>query len=589
MHVIATAGHVDHGKTTLVRLLTGQDPDRLGEEKRRGLTIELGFAWTRIEPVGDVAFVDVPGHERFVPTMLSGIGPVPAVLLVVAADDPWMPQAAEHLSALNALGVAHGVVAVSRSDLADPTAAVARVRAELAVTTLADAPVLPVSGRTGAGLDALRSALASMVQTLPSPSHAADVRMWIDRRFSITGAGTVVTGTLPEGTIRVGDTLSVDSTTVRVRSMQTLGRPTEAASGVARVALNLVGADARQLDRGSALVTPDAWHHAVESDVLLSPLQQNTADPSVQSVLHVGATSVGVHFRTLAGNVARLRLRRALPLRIGDRALLRDPGSRRAWAVTILDPTPPALARRRGAARERGERLAGITTPDLGGEVSRRGVVAVDELRRLGVPVTETAIASAGTMSVDGWLISSHRVRAAKRQLATTLAELEATAPLVHGVPLAVLADRLGLPSVELVRSLVHPPLRIESGRVITGSSLPERVRQAVEVISSDLHEQPFVAPSATRLAKLGLGSKETAAAARAGLLLRLAPGIVLLPGADVTAVAWLEELAQPFTIGEAGKRLRTTRRVTVPLLEHLARTGRTRRLPDGRHEVIVR
>ncbi|HEU4338374.1 MAG TPA: GTP-binding protein, partial [Nocardioides sp.] len=159
MHVIATAGHVDHGKSTLVRALTGSDPDRLEEEHRRGLSIELGYVWTSLPPVGDVAFVDVPGHERFVSTMLAGVGPVPAVLFVVAADDPWMPQAAEHLSALDALGVAHGVVAVSRSDLADPGPATARVRAELESTSLRAAPVLPVSGRTGAGLDELRARL----------------------------------------------------------------------------------------------------------------------------------------------------------------------------------------------------------------------------------------------------------------------------------------------------------------------------------------------------------------------------------------------------------------------------------------------
>ena len=137
MHVIATAGHVDHGKSTLVRALTGSEPDRLEEERRRGLSIELGYVWTRLEPVGDVAFVDVPGHERFLRTMLSGVGPVPATLFVVAADDPWMPQAAEHLAALDALGVRHGVVAVSRSDLADPAPMVARGGEEIARPTQA--------------------------------------------------------------------------------------------------------------------------------------------------------------------------------------------------------------------------------------------------------------------------------------------------------------------------------------------------------------------------------------------------------------------------------------------------------------------
>ncbi len=172
MHVVATAGHVDHGKSTLVDALTQMTSDRLAEERRRGLSIELGYVWTSLPEVGDVAFVDVPGHERFISTMLAGIGPVPAVLLVVAADDPWMPQAAEHLAALDALGVRSGVVAVTRSDLADPAPAMARVSAELAGTSLHGAPVVAVSARTGAGLPELRQALTRMVAGLPEPDPA---------------------------------------------------------------------------------------------------------------------------------------------------------------------------------------------------------------------------------------------------------------------------------------------------------------------------------------------------------------------------------------------------------------------------------
>lgn len=594
MHVIATAGHVDHGKSTLVRRLTGQDPDRLSEEKRRGLTIELGYAWTNLDPVGDVAFVDVPGHERFITTMLAGVGPVPAVLLVVAADDPWMPQAAEHLAALDALGVSHGVVAISRSDLVDPAPAAAMVEAQLSGTTLHRAPVVPVSGRTGAGLDVLRSSLVTMVQALPTPNPAADVRLWVDRRFTIAGAGTVVTGTLAAGTVRVGDVLVDGTTKLRVRGLQSLGRSTDSVSAVARVALNVAGGDARELSRGSALLTPDAWHETVEVDVRLSPLRGTTSSPPEQPLLHVGATSVSVHFRSLTGVVARLRLGRALPLRIGDRALLRDPGTRRAWAVTIIDPMPPSLRRplrRRGAALHRGQQLASFTAPRLADEVSRRGIVAVEELRRLGVPSTPSDIETAAVLSVGGWLMSQERAEGVRHEIVAAVTELERNSPLASGVPLSSLAERLNLPSVEFVRSVVRPPLRLEGGRVTSGpaATLPERVRQAVEAIHGDLEEQPFAAPTADRLHELGLGNKEAAAAARAGLLLRPAPGIVLLPGSDATALAWLAELPQPFTMGEARQRLGTTRRVAVPLLEHLDRTGLTRRLPDGRHEVTGR
>ncbi|MGN6161406.1 MAG: GTP-binding protein, partial [Marmoricola sp.] len=197
MHVVATAGHVDHGKSTLVQALTGMQPDRLAEEKRRGLSIELGYAWTELEGVGEVAFVDVPGHERFLATALSGVGPVQVALLVVAADDPWMPQAEEHLRVLSLLGVRRGVVAVTRCDLGDPAAAVVQARQRLAASSLAQAPIVEVSARTGLGMTELRRTLVDVLAETPDPDPEADIRLWVDRHFHVQGAGVVVTGTLP--------------------------------------------------------------------------------------------------------------------------------------------------------------------------------------------------------------------------------------------------------------------------------------------------------------------------------------------------------------------------------------------------------
>ncbi|MFZ5846196.1 MAG: SelB C-terminal domain-containing protein [Actinomycetota bacterium] len=593
MHVIATAGHVDHGKSTLVRALTGQDPDRLAEERLRGLSIELGYVWADLPPVGEVAFVDVPGHERFITTMLAGIGPVPAVLFVVAADDPWMPQAAEHLAALDALGVRHGVVAVTRADLADPGPAMARVAAELAGTTLHGAPVVAVSGHTGAGLDELRDHLVAMVRSLPQPEPAADVRLWVDRRFTVKGAGTVVTGTLPAGTVAVGDTLAFDGRAARVRGVQSLGREIGSATGVARVALNLAGDGLADLDRGAVLVTPGAWEPTDSVDVRISAGHGAAGLPPERPVLHVGATSVGVHCRPLSDDLVRLRLERRLPLRIGDRALLRDPGSRLVWGVAVLDPAPPGL-RRRGAAARRAKALAAVDVPDLAGEVARRGLVHVDLLRRIGVPVGQVSGAlgsgavPAGVVAADGWLLSSERAATAAEALGAWVTEHDAAAPLEAGLPLTVLAERLGLPSPALVRALVGEPLRVDGGRVTSRRTvvLPERVQRAVEAVRHDLETDPFAAPTADRLREVGLDNKAAAAAAKAGLLLRPAPGIVLLPGADRLAASWLAELRQPFTTSEARVRLGTSRRVVLPLLEHLDRAGLTRRLPDDRREV---
>lgn len=594
MHVVATAGHVDHGKSTLVKALTGSDPDRLEEEHRRGLTIELGYCWTSLPPVGDVAFVDVPGHERFVATMLSGVGPVPAVLLVVAADDPWMPQAAEHLAALDALGVANGVVAVTRADLADPGPATARARAELAGTTLAGSPVVAVSARTGEGLDALRAALVAMVGLLPVPDPEADVRLWVDRRFHVRGAGTVVTGTLPAGTVRRGDVLEHDGRTVRVRAVESLGRPVDETHGVARVALNLAGETTDGLDRGDPLLTPGAWHPTTALDVRL----RGPADARLpeRPLLHIGATAVGTRTRPLGADLVRLTLDRPLPLRIGDRALLRDPGSRVVWGLTVLDPAPQPLERRRGAASRRAAELADHDgTPDLAVEVRRRGLVPADLLRRIGVPVSGAATGPApgepAPVSSGGWLLSAGRAEQAAADLALLVREHDTADPLHPGIGVPELAGRLGLPTPELVAALVRAPLRIEGGRVtsVATAAVPEPLARAVEKVRQDLADAPWSAPTADRLAELGLDAKAVAALAKAGLLLRVATGVVLLPGADDLARDALAELPQPFTASEARQRLGTSRRVVLPLLDHLDRTGRTRRLPDDRREVVGR
>src|SRR5579864_5461306 len=276
MQVIATAGHVDHGKSALVRALTGMEPDRWAEERRRGMTIDLGFAWMTLPDGQRVAFVDVPGHERFVPNMLAGVGPVPAVLVVVAADGGWMPQSAEHLAAIDALGVRHGLLAVTRSDLADPGPATAQALERIAASSLgkAEAAVeaLPVSAVTGEGLDALRAALARLAARLPPPSPRAPVRLWVDRAFSIKGSGTVVTGTLPAGTVRTGQELLLTPSRqpVRVRAVESLGSPADTVTGVARVALNLRGVPAGVAARGMALVEPGGWTLTDTVDVALT-------------------------------------------------------------------------------------------------------------------------------------------------------------------------------------------------------------------------------------------------------------------------------------------------------------------------------
>ncbi|WP_324649508.1 SelB C-terminal domain-containing protein [Georgenia sp. H159] len=584
MHVVATAGHVDHGKSALVTALTGTEPDRLEEERRRGLSIQLGYAWTTLPGAGKVAFVDVPGHERFITTTLAGLGPVPSVLFVVAADDPWMPQAAEHLAALDALGVEHGVLAVTRADLADPAPARARALAELGATSLRGVRAVAVSARTGDGLDELRRALGDMVAGLPQPSPEEPVRLWVDRSFTMTGAGAVVTGTLPAGRVGAGDRLRSAHGEHRVREVQSLGRPVGVATGVARVALNLSG----DVERSDVLVTPGAWHHTEVLDVRLGPARLGTGEPPQRPLLHIGSAVLAAHHRPLGEGLSRLTVGRPLPLRVGDRALLRDPGTRRLWAVTVLDPAPPPLGRR-GAARARARALAGADgRADLAAELDRRGVVSAALLTRIGVPAGDLPD---GVVAAEDWLLSPARAAEAARAAEDVVRGHASSAPLEPPLTLAALAERLGLPGPEVVAAVVVPSLRVEAGRVRLpdADAVPADVLTAVGALRGRLAPDPFAAPGADELAALGLDAKVQAAAVRAGLLLRPAPGVLLLAGADDLAVERLGGLPQPFTVSEARQHLGTSRRVVLPLLAHLDRTGRTRRLPDDRRRLTGR
>lgn len=581
MHVIATAGHVDHGKSALVQALTGTDPDRLAEEHRRGLSIELGYCWTSMPDIGDIAFVDVPGHERFVATMLSGVGPAPAVLFVVAADDPWMPQAAEHLAVLDAFGVAHGVVAVTRSDLADPRPSAARVRAEVDRTCLRGAPVIPVSSRTGAGVDEVRTAIAGLARTLPTPSARADVRLWLDRRFQVSGTGTVVTGTLREGTIRHGDTLHDGSATVRVRGIETLRRPVSHATGVARVALAL-GNASRALGRGSVLVSPDRWLFAGTVDLRI-PADAPAPPRSLQ--FHIGAAEVACRARRLTAGLVRVALDRPLPLRIGDRAVLRDPGEHRVWGATILDPSPPRLDRRGAAARRAGVLADHPGRPDLESEITRRSLVRLDELTRLGVGVPS---AHPRCVIADGWVLDRAYARRLHERLVDLVDRHDDADPLRPGIEPGAAARELDLPTAGLVRRLVDPPLRLVDGRIgrIGRSGASATVVAAVERLREALADCEYRVPGAPELAAMGLDTRTVAAAAKSGLVLRLSDNIVLLPGADARAAQLLARLPQPFTTSQARQALNTSRRVALALLGHLDRSGRTRRLADDRRTI---
>jgi selenocysteine-specific elongation factor len=591
MHVIATAGHVDHGKSTLVHALTGMQPDRWDEERRRGMTLDLGFVWTVLPSGETVAFVDVPGHERFVTTMLAGVGPVPAVLVVVAADEGWRAQTAEHVAMLDSLDVRHGLLVVTRADLADPAPALADARARLAKTSLAGCAAVAVSATTGTGMAELRTALDKLVAGLPPVVPTGRVRLFVDRAFTIRGSGTVVTGTLTAGTLSHGDQLHLvrTDTLTRIRGLQTLGETVDTVTAVARVAVNLRGIPVDEINRGDSLVSPGLWAPTTEADIRL--LDIGPADLPGDLVLHIGSAAVPCRVRPLGEDTARLRMAVRQPLRPGDRAVLREPSSRLATGIVIVDVDPPAL-RRRGAAKARAADLDRVLDgPDVAMEVAARGSVTRARLAALGV-------LGAGEPLPDGLLaIGEHVVHPDTwqrwlAQLAVAVDEHHRSAPLEPGLPAKTAQQLLGVPDARLVDALVlasEGTLTGTGGRIArpgTGPAFTEQTRKALDDVRTRLDEDPLAAPDVPELAAAGLTTSVLAAAAKAGLVLRLPGDVILHPSAPDVATTAIAALAQPFTLSEARQALGTTRRIAVPLLEHLDAIGSTVRVDGGRRRV---
>jgi selenocysteine-specific elongation factor len=597
MQVIATAGHVDHGKSALLRALTGMEPDRWVQEQRRGMTIDLGYVWMDLPSGERLAFVDVPGHARFVPNMLAGVGPVPAVLFVVAADGGWMPQSAEHLAAIDALGISHGLLAVTRADLADPAPALAQARKMIGATSLSDVAAVAVSAMTGLGLAELRTALDRLARRLPRPDPAAPVRIWVDRAFSITGAGTVLTGTLPAGTVRRGDELLLTPRLrpVRVRGLQSLGDDADQVAGVARVALNVRGTDAGDAGRGMALIRPGQWTLTNVIDARLTgvaPAETAPAEIALPRLvtLHLGSARTRTRVRMLGHDLVRLTLGEKLPLHVGERVLLRDPGaapdSSGLIGAIVLDVAPPPIDGRGAAVAAARQLSAWPGRPGASELLSRHKLMRTADLAAMGLKDVPPPVA-------PGWVADPAYLAGLKAAIRDLVSAHSASDPLAAGMPLDAARAALGLPDREIVRAILADSMLVKDGLIVPAAgcgpapaALPGPLAGPVATVLADLAEHPFSAPEAGRLAELGLDARALAAAARHGALLRIADQLVLAPGADVAAGQVLAALPQPFTAAQARAALGTTRRTLIPLLEYLDRRRITRRLPDDRREV---
>jgi selenocysteine-specific elongation factor len=385
MRVVATAGHVDHGKSSLVEALTGTNPDRFEEERSRGLTIDLGFAHTTLPSGAGISFIDVPGHVRFLRNMLAGVGGVDACMFVVAATEGWKPQSEEHLRILELVGISHGIIALTKVDLVDDEwrqLQELELRDRLDGSFLEAAPIVPVSATTGNGLDDLRAALDDLVATTPAAADRGRPRLWIDRVFAAKGSGTVVTGTLTGGSLNADQQVRAAAHDVRIRAVQSHGASEKLIGPGNRVALNLVGVDHAQLERGDAVIIPEQWRPTRRLDASLYVLRAVRHEVTRRGAYfaYIGSGEVPVKVRVLGTEaispgghgLVRLHLARPLPLMPGDRYVLRESGrDETVGGGEVLD-VAPALP----ASKARPDR-------SIDRVVDERGWIDVDELEAI--------------------------------------------------------------------------------------------------------------------------------------------------------------------------------------------------------------
>ena len=614
--VIGTAGHIDHGKSALVRALTGTDPDRLKEEQERGITIDLGFAHASIGG-HDIAFVDVPGHERFVKNMLAGVGGIDAVLLVVAADESVMPQTREHFAICRLLGVPAGVIALTKVDVADPDTielAAMDVRDLVAGSSLSAAPIVGVSSKTGEGLDELRRALAGLSDRLPARAAAGlPPRMPIDRVFSVRGFGTVVTGTLTSGTLRAEDELVLlpGARRVKVRGLQVHGQPRDEAAAGRRVAVNLGGVERADVARGDTLTSAGAFDVTRRFDVRLEMLAEAPPLKHGSRVrFHHGTSEVLGRVALGPARFARIRLEAPAVLTRGDRFVLRaySPPST-IGGGTVLDPSPARSPLRTAAAADRFARLDSTAADAISVFVHERGAAGLslgEVASRAGLAASEAAERTSGLEQrgdvrvIDGRVFEAEVLDGLEKRVLELVAAHHAGQPLSEGAPRQQIRERLfarAAPGLfeHIVDSLVRAGrLAGRESLAIPGAGMalsPEEAR-AHDALSR-IYRDARLAPPDLAGAASAAGISSALAERVLKLLVRrktLVKLDALYFHADALEALRREIEAMKQTsaaprvdVAAFKERFGLSRKYAIPLLEWLDRERVTRRVGDAR------
>ncbi len=616
MYVVGTAGHVDHGKSSLVKALTGMDPDRLQEEKVRGMTIDLGFAWLRLPSGKEISLVDVPGHQQFIENMLAGVGAVDAVVLVVAADDGVMPQTREHLAIVDLLGINRGVVAITKIDIVESELleiAVEEVREALHRTGLRDCPIVHLSTVTGQGLPEFAAELDLVLSETPTRQDRARPRLWIDRSFTVAGFGTVVTGTLIDGTLHVGQETELQPRGLRsrVRGLQTHKRRIETARPGTRVAVNLAGLDVDEVRRGDVLTLPGLLHPTKRLDVRLQSLA-DAPDGIYDGTLgqcFVGSACLEARVRLLDADVlapgesglAQLFLEEPTVALAGDHFVLRRPAvMATVGGGVVIDPHPMRHRRHQQEiwqtlnTIERGtpeeallQMLEGRPPLDTCWLVERSGFTAADFERAVAsLLARDEALLlrsdpAAPVVSASSWLVSHRGWCMLRDRIVQIVADYHARHRLRPWMPKEELRSRLRVIE-NLFRYLIEQVAR-EGGITDEGKGVrlvhhqveftaAEKLK--VENLLNEHRRHPFTPPTGTEASRqFGVDDEMLRTLVDRGALVAVGHDIYLLPSAYqemVTGVVDEIRAQGSVTVARMRDRFKTTRRYAFTLMEHL-------------------
>jgi selenocysteine-specific elongation factor len=609
MYVIGTAGHVDHGKSTLVEALTGINPDRLREEQRRGMTIELGFAWMQLPSGRDISLVDVPGHERFIKQMLAGVSGFDAALLVIAADESMMPQTREHLAIVELLEIPRGIVVVTKADMVDPAwlpLVVDDIRLQLADSRMAEAPLVVVSAKTGLGMDELRAALDALIDSLAVPTKLDEpARLWVDRVFSMDGFGAVVTGTLQAGSLQVGDEVEVlpRGLRARIRGLQMHRQKLQQAAPGARVAINLAGVSHHDIARGDLIVLPSIIQPTDRIDVRLS-LASVAPRPLAQGMqvdVFVGAAETAARVTLLDCDAigtgehgyAQLHLARTLPLWRGDRVVLRQPSPSMTLAGgRVIDTHPLRHRRFRSEVIERLQALERASPADLCWAAVRGTAMRIEQLAQathLDVARVQQTIDQMTTVRQlgDGWVLDAVYADGLLVQAEKALDGYKTRNPLRIGMPREDVRRRLGIEPGVFDALIVHAWQgvleRCGDGllrRVGATVTLTGTQQQQVDAALAALRAQPYAPPPT------GLDRELQQFLVGSGHIIEIAEDVAFVQTTWQEMTEWVLttiDSAGHVTVGEFRDRFGTTRKYALAVLEYLDDKKITRRRDDVR------